>query len=160
MGLQFKPVDIEQHSAQCIQFAEDTELCSFGTVDGFREEDLGGGERFIERIRSKSQDPGSCVHVWKDNNIIGQIHLGQFVEPTVGYLNFFYVVPEWRGSGVATLMEEYVTTCFRQRGFESALLSVTMFNERAFRFYKRCGWEDLGPREDRPNIHNMRKTFL
>jgi len=160
MNLQFKSIDVEQHSAWCIQFAEDTELCSFGAVDGFREEDLRGRERFIERIKLKlSQDTASCVHVWKDGDIIGQIHLGQFSEPTVGYLNFFYVVPAWRGRGVAKIMETYVTTWLEQRDFKSALLSVTMFNERAFRFYKRCGWEDLGPREDRPNIHNMRKIL-
>jgi ribosomal protein S18 acetylase RimI-like enzyme len=158
--LEFKPIDLENHADVCIQFAEDTEVCSFGSVDGFRENDGQGAQRFIERIGEKlSKDPQSCIHVWKDGVIVGQIHLGQFIDPLIGYIHFFYVAPSWRGTEVAQQMEQHATSYFRQRGFEAARLSVSATNLRAMRFYLRCDWKDLGPREDKPGVHNMEKIF-
>ncbi len=159
-SLAFKPIDLEHHAYICIQFAEDTEICSFGSVDGFREEDGKGAERFIERIRAKlAHDPLSCIHVWRDDNIVGQIHLEQFIDSSIGYINFFYIAPAWRGKGVATRLDDYATAHFKQRGFKSARLSVTPANARAVRFYLNHGWKDLGPREDKPNVHNMENSF-
>ena len=159
-SLNFKPIDLENHARVCIQFAEDTEICSFGSVDGFREPDGKGAERFIERVKAKlAQDPFSCIHVWKDDNIVGQIHLGQFMDSSIGYIHFFYVAPAWRGKGIAAHLDNYATTYFKQRGFKSARLSVTPANVRAVRFYLNRGWKDLGPREDKPNIHNMEKDY-
>lgn len=160
LNLKFKPIDLRQHASLCLKFIADTHLCSFGTMAGFDEEEGKGPERFIERIAVKlSQDPESCLHVWKGNTIVGQLNFGTFVDPSIGYISHFYVTPEWRGTGVAAEMEDYASRHFRRRGFRSARLSVIASNTRAMRFYQKQGWRDLGPREDRPLAHNMEKVY-
>ena len=160
VNLEFRPIDLDKHADLCLRFIEETHLCSFGSMDGFYEEDGKGAERFIQRIRAKlSEDPQGCLHVWKDGVIVGQLHLGRFIDPAIGYVNFLYVIPECRGSGVATAIESYAADYFRRRGFRAARLSVTAKNVRAIRFYRRHGWKDLGPRPNRTGTHNMEKTF-
>ncbi len=157
--LQFKPINLQKHAGLCLQFISDTHLCSYGPMDDFSEEGQ-TPQRFLDRIAAKlADDPESCLHVWQGDSIVGQINFGTFRDPAIGYLSFFYVAPEWRGTGVAAEMDAFVTRRFRQRGYKTARLSVTVFNERALRFYRKCGWADIGPREDNPAAHNMEKTI-
>ncbi len=144
----------------CITFAVDTNMCSFGSAEQLHGEDGKGTERYIQRLRAKlAADPESCLHVWLGGTVVGQLNLGRFIDPSVGYVSVFYVAPQWRGKGVADGMEQYATDWFKRRGFASARLSVTPSNVRAVRFYLRSGWRDLGPREDKLALHNMDRTF-
>jgi len=157
LSLQFKPINLQQNADLCLKFIKETHLCSFGSMEGFEAE---GTERFIQRIADKlSQDPESCLHVWNDNAIVGQLNFGTFVDPAIGYISHFYVTSEWRGTGVASEMGTYAGQYLRRRGFRSARLSVIATNTRAMRFYLKHGWTDLGPREDRPVAHNMEKVY-
>ena len=160
IDLEFLPVDLDRCAPLCITFAVDTDACSFGSAEQFHGEDGTGAERYIQRLRAKlAADTESCLHVWRGGTVVGQLNLGQFIDPSVGYVSVFYVTPAWRGKGVADAMEQYATDWFKRRGFASARLSVTPSNVRAVRFYLRSGWRDLGPREDKPELHNMEKTF-
>lgn len=159
LNLQFKPINVQRHADLCFKFMEDTHLCSFGTRDGF-DEDGQEAERFTERIRAKlAQDPESCLHVWQDDVIVGQLNFGTFVDPAIGYISHFYVTPPWRGTGVAAEMDAYAGRHLRCRGFRLARLSVIAANVRAVRFYQKHGWQDLGPREGHPAAHNMEKVY-
>ena len=160
MEILFKPVDLERHTDIVYAFLYDTHLCSYGTMDGFVDANGQGAERFVERIRKRlAEEPESCLHVWHADQIVGQLHLGRFVDPTIGYINLLYVKPEERGTGVASAIERYACAHFQKHGFHSAYLSVTAQNHRAIRFYKKQGWTDLGPRQDKPETHNMQKIF-
>jgi len=159
-SLEFRPTDLQRHADLCLRFIEDTHLCSFGSMDGFAAEDGQKPQHFIERIAAKlAQDPQSCLHVWIADDIVGQLNFGTFVDPSIGYISHFYVVPSWRGTGVATEMDDFATHHFKQRGYKVARLSVTSANARAMQFYQKHGWRDLGPREDRPVSHNMEKRY-
>lgn len=161
MNLEFLPIDLNHHAPLCVAFAEDLDVCSFGSAEQFHGEDGQGAERYIQRLRAKlADDPEGCLHVWLGGVVVGQLNLGRFVDPSVGYIGVFYVVPQWRGKGVADGMEQHATDVFKRRGFASARLSMTPSNMRAVRFYLRNGWQDLGPREDKPELHNMEKTFV
>ena len=158
--LQYKPIDLDRHTEVFLDFICDTHLCSFGTMEGFRDENGQGAERFIERVRARlAEEPGSCLHVWRNGEIVGQLHLGRFVDPAIGYINLFYVSPAWRSTGVASAMENYACAYLQAQGFQSACLSVAAQNHRAIRFYEKQGWTDLGPRQDKPGTHNMEKRF-
>ena len=135
--LVFRPIDLHQHREIFLAFIRDTHLCSFGSMDGFSD-DIHGEELLVERIRKRLIDePLSCLHVWKNEQIVGQLHLGQFVDPDVGYINLLYVVPECRGMGIASLIEDYASAFLQGQGFQSARLSVA----------------------DRSFVHNMAKVF-
>ncbi len=164
LDLVFRPIDLDQHRELFLAFIRDTHLCSFGSMDSFAD-DIHGEELLIERIRKRLTDePQSCLHIWKNEQIVGQLHLGHLVDPdfvdsNVGYINLLYVIPEWRGSGIASLIKDYASAFLQRQGFKSARLSVTAQNHRAIRFYLKKGWKDLGPRADRPFVHNMEKVF-
>ena len=160
LDLRFKPIDLKRHADTVRAFIRDTHLCSFGSMESFAGGDGRGEERFVERIRERlAIEPESCLHVWQTDQIIGQLHLGRFVDPAIGYINLLYVRPECRGTGIAAAIEEYACESLQAHGFQSAYLSVTAQNHRAIRFYEKQGWRDLGPREDRPGTHNMEKIF-
>lgn len=160
MELEFRPVDLLRHTGLCISFAEDMDMCSFGTASQFHGTDSLGAARYIERMQAKlDADPEICLHVWYNDEVVGQLNLGHFINPSVGYIHVFYVVLHWRGQGIADRMEAYAGEWFRQRQFTSARLSVSPQNIRAMRFYSRRGWQDLGPRADKPEMHNMEKAF-
>ncbi len=157
LNLVFKPVNLQQYTDICALFINDTHLCSYETLDDFLEEGK-TPQRFLDRLAAKlAEDPESCLHVWQGEEIVGQINFGTFVDPAIGYLSFFYVAPPWRGTGVAAKMDAFVTQRFQQHGYKVVRLSVTAFNKPAIRFYLKCGWADLGPREDNPLVHNMEK---
>ena len=159
LDLEFKPINLCLHADMCLQFIEDTHLCSYGTLEGFLDEGQ-SSQRFLDRIAEKlSADPESCLHVWQDEEIVGQLNFGTFIDPSIGYLSFFYVAPSWRGTGIAAAMEHFAIARFGQRGYKTACLSVTATNVRARRFYLKQGWKDLGPREDQPATHNMEKEI-
>ena len=158
--LQFVPIDLDQHLEIFLNFIRDTHLCSFGSMEGFIDSEGRGEERFVERVRTRlAEEPESCLHVWQGAEIIGQLHLGRFVDPAIGYINMLYVSPKWRGTGVAGAIEKYACSSLQAHGFQSAYLSVAAQNHRAIRFYKKQGWADLGPRSDKPSTHNMKKIF-
>ena len=158
--LQFVPIDLDRHLEIFLDFIRDTHLCSFGSMEGFVDSEGRGEERFVERVRTRlAEEPESCLHVWQGAEIIGQLHLGRFVDPAIGYINMLYVSPKWRGAGVAGAIEEYACASLQAHGFQSAYLSVAAQNHRAIRFYKKQGWADLGPRLDKPSTHNMKKIF-
>ncbi len=153
--LEYKPIDLEKHADLCIEFAKEMHDLSFPPGTPF--DSVG----HLDKIREKlAADPMSCVHVWLAGEIVGQINFGIFApDPSIGYINIFYVIPKWRGKGVAGEMERYGCARLESAGFNEAWLSVGWVNTRAVRFYQKHGWADLGERPDRPGIHNMRKIL-
>ena len=159
--LVFVPIDLERHADLCVKFREDSYTCSFGSAEKFHESDGKGAERYIDWLRQRMQEiPNSCVHVWKDNEIIGQIEMRRWrIDPSVGYVNLYYLIPEYRGRGIGCLLDEHVGLFFKQLGCKKARLSVSPSNTAAMKFYLKRGWKDLGPREDAPEVHYMEKYY-
>jgi ribosomal protein S18 acetylase RimI-like enzyme len=55
-----------------------------------------------------------------------------------------YVAPEARGSGVARALIADAETQIAQAGYETAWLACAIGNDRAARFYEKCGWRRVG----------------
>ena len=92
MKLEFLPIDLDRHADLCIAFAEDLDMCSFGSAEQFHGEDGKGAERYIQRLRAKlDADPEGCLHVWLGSAVVGQLNLGRFIDPSIGYISVFYV---------------------------------------------------------------------
>ena len=56
----------------------------------------------------------------------------------------FYVLSAWHGTGVAGEMMDWAVDEARRRGARHVYLSVFTNNERAQRFYRRHGFEEVG----------------
>ena len=77
----------------------------------------------------------------------------------VGYVNLFYLIPEFRGQGFGQQLEQYAANFFKHLGCQSARLSVSPTNLSAIRFYLKHRWVDLGQQEDAPEVHYLEKTY-
>lgn len=139
----------------------DSFVVSFGDAKRFYEEDGQGGERYIQWLKAKiDKDPASVVHIWQDSEIIGQIELGRLRDdPTRGYVNLYYLIPEKRGKGFGEFLDQYSTDYFRKLGLPIVRLSVSPTNGRAISYYMKMGWVDLGPRPGHPEVHFMEKKI-
>lgn len=157
--LNFRPVNLNQDSNVCVGFFEDMLLCAFGSAQQIQ--GPGGKQRYLQSLREKEAEvPGSIVHAWDETRIVGQIEMSLLkTEPAVGYIHFFYLIPEWRSRGAGKLLLAYATDFFAELGCERMKLSVSETNQRAARFYGHHGWIDIGPRQDRPELRLMEKPI-
>lgn len=159
--LEFRPINVEQSQDLCVRFRADSFVCSFGSADRFYEEDGSGADRYLHWLRQRIiKIPNSCVHLWQGEQIIGQIEMGRWIhDPNIGYVNLFYLIPEFRGQGFGQQLDRYTANFFNQLGLQSARLSASLTHLVAMRFYLRQGWVDLGQREDAPEVHYLEKTY-
>jgi len=158
--LAFRPIDVDAHLDVCVAFAEDIHVCGFGSAAHFHESDGLGAQRYVERLRDRSTNlPGGAVHLWLDDEIIGQILMAPLPsDATIGYISFLYLIPDQRDQGLGILLEAYAWAFLTGLGCQSLRLSATQSNWRAWKFYERGGWLNLGPRADAPDIDQLYKT--
>ncbi len=158
-ALTFRSADLNTHLEACIRFRADTFVCGFGSAERFYGEDGKGVDSYITWVKEKAAAlPGSVVHVWDGEQIIGQIEMGLVPNiESVGYVNLFYLTPQYRGRGLGALLEAYAWQYLGALGCTSLRLSASPTNTPAWLFYQRNGWEDLGPREDDPAVRKLQK---
>jgi ribosomal protein S18 acetylase RimI-like enzyme len=155
--LVFAPIDLDAHASICVEFRRDSFICSFG-ADRFFEEAGPEGAHYIERLRirtAKFRD--GYVHAWLADTIVGQLELQILDEPRIGYVNLFYLVEHLRGSCFSAELQEYAMRFMASHRVETVRLSVSPSNARALAYYRRYGWEDLGLRPGRDDVHLMER---
>lgn len=158
----FKPIDLDTNSATCLKFRIDSYVESYGGPEKFYADGGEDGSRYLKSLAAKIQiDPWSVVHVWDGEEVIGQIELGQFrPDPSIGYVNLYYLKDCRRGTGLGIALDDYVSQYFRTKGTHKIRLTVSSTNLRAIGFYKKCGWLDIGPRTDYPGTNFMEKSLF
>jgi ribosomal protein S18 acetylase RimI-like enzyme len=158
--LRFEPIDLDSAAETAIAFRADSFVCSFGSAERFYEADGKGHERYLSWMKQLMQSmPGSCVHVWSGETVIGQIEMTRFkAEPQTGYVSLYYLVPAYRNVGLGRRLDEYATGFLRNIGFRAARLSVSPSNQQAMRFYVKNGWRDLGSSPGHAEVHLSHTT--
>jgi predicted metalloenzyme YecM/ribosomal protein S18 acetylase RimI-like enzyme len=156
----FLPIDLVRHSETAYEFRLDSFKASFGDDPELWPDSFIKCE-YLEWLRLKvEKDPFSVVHVWWNQEIIGQIEIGHYPEdPTWGYIYLYYLKPEFRGKNLGKDLEDFAARFFAQRGLPRSRLSVSPTNERALQFYHKNGWQDRGPRPRHPEVRLMEKKF-
>nr|BDT27178.1 GNAT family N-acetyltransferase [Bacteriovorax sp. HI3] len=160
-NLSAKPVQLDLHKDICISFREDSFVVSFGDAKKFYEEDGKGAERYIEWLQGKiNKDPLSAIHIWEENQIIGQIEMGgPFQDPTCGYINLYYLIPSKRGKGLGKFLDEHAMDYFKNKSMQKVHLRASPDNSQAVSYYKKMGWKDLGPSATSADVHLMEKII-
>ena len=152
-GLRIVPIDLERDAQTCIDFRRDSYHASFGTDEGCDAEMGADGLFYIEKLRKRmAQVPEGNAHVWHGDRIIGQTEMRLEEENDVGYVNLFYLLPEWRKRGLGWRLHQHAVDVFTKRGMKAMRLSVSRTNEPAIAFYRRLGWRRVG---FRPNKETM-----
>ena len=146
-GIRIAPIELPRDAAMCIAFRRDSYQESFGSLDGCDDEMGVDGARYLERLRLRIADvPEGNAHVWHGGDVIGQTEMRLTDDARVGYVNLFYLVPEWRHRGVGRMLHDHAVAVFEARGMRAIRLSVAQRNAAAVAFYNRLGWRRVGAR--------------
>jgi ribosomal protein S18 acetylase RimI-like enzyme len=101
--------------------------------------------------REQLEDPRFAMRVAQSgDDICGFIKLGPLKLPVADAvdpieLRQLYVLKAWHGSGIAAELMHWSIAEARRRGARQMFLSVYTDNPRARRFYRRAGFEEIGP---------------
>ena len=158
MDLTFLPVNIKNDLDTCIRFRKDAWVVSFGSEQGFSEEEA------VQWFHSLSEkNPDGFLHVWHDQEIIGQLEFRSNIVTSdgqkAGYANLFYLAPDYRGKGLGQVIHDYVIERFKNDQCVGAMLRYIPGNDRAENFYTLNGWYLSGkPELKRGQL--MRKDFV
>ena len=159
--LEFRAIDVDRHADLCVAFRADVFAISFADPERFWREFGASGERYLAWLREEIRKyPDGQLHAWLGEEVVGQIEMRPLADdPTCGYVFLYYVVPAWRGTGIAALLDSQAVAWLRAQGCRRARLSVSETNARAIRFYRRQGWRDTGPRPGKPGELGMERAL-
>jgi len=155
-----QPIDLARHAADCIAFRRDAYLASFGTSQGIDEEMGADNARYLEGLCARiAQVPEGNAHLWSGERIVGQTEMRLAEgEAGVGYVNLFYLLPEFRGKGLGRMLHEHAVAVFARLGRRTLRLSVSARNAAAIAFYRKLGWVTVGERASREPMQIMEFT--
>lgn len=158
-SLRFREIDLNHDAETCIQFRADSFVESFGSAERFYRAAGEGAKDYLEGLRSKNREwPGSCVHAWLGDAIVGQIELRRDrADPSRAHVLLYYLRPEWRGRGLGQQLDAYVRELCQAGGVRAMTLRVSPKNSRAMAFYRRKGWQDRGVDADHPDVRIMER---
>jgi RimJ/RimL family protein N-acetyltransferase len=159
-SLYFAPIDLGEHAELCVRFRLDSYVCSFGSSARFYA-DNNTDQGYVDWLQRRMHDlSGSCVHLWRGTQIIGQLELGRSCANShIGYVNLCYLVPDARGSGASGRLDEYVCAFHAKLGLDRAHLNVSPSNERAIRYYEKYRWRNRGDDPRHLELLLFEKTF-
>lgn len=143
MAVTFSYINIDKHFSTCLKYRQDAYHISFGTLDGFEHFLDGYKDRMRERMQSHQW---FYKHIWQKSTIIGQLEFRSFSrEAHCGYVHLMYIAPDYRGTGIADIAQQYITDTLREAGCKTAVLSVSRCNAHALAHYKKHDWQFMAP---------------
>lgn len=158
--LTFRPIGLDRNGALCVEFRADSYVCGDGDARRFWAAAGPAGEVYLKRLASyMAALPGSCVHAWLGDEIVGQIEMIRDPEDaSAGKVNLFYLRADCRERGLGAQLAGHALGFLRESGFSEVWLRVSSSNRRAMAFYARNGWTDRGSDVHFPEMKVMRKS--
>jgi GNAT superfamily N-acetyltransferase len=155
----FRDIDLLTDSETIIKFRRDAFVISFGDDSLF-----GDNEVYLMRVYELLQKfPGGLVIVEHDDKPVGQIELQimRYQKKDIGYVNLFYLIPEYRGKGYGAALMAYAENFFRKNKMEKYHLRVSKKNKGAISFYEKNGFELVRMEEEETVLlYRMQKILI
>jgi len=113
------------------------------------ERELGAGQSGLAALLAAYASEGTVVWgAFEDNHLLGVVVLSRRLSPKYRHKAFLwgmYVVPEFRGTGLAqTLMQHTLAWANAHPELVAVSLQVTVSNTRGQKFYQRFGFSIFG----------------
>jgi len=143
--------DAEPEDAALVQrLFRDSFVDTFGHL--YAPEDLGAflGKFTLEAWGAELENPDFAIRIAEEAGAaagfakIGPISVPVETEVRAMELRQLYLLPPWKGRGVAAALVDCALAQMKRRGAEEAFLSVYADNHRALRLYERYGFEMVG----------------
>jgi GNAT superfamily N-acetyltransferase len=145
-------MDLDAESPVCVAYMRDLLKLNFGSDEPFLRDYGPDGSGYIQWLRPRRiADPRSAVFACADSLPVGMVVTGRWrVDPSIGYVNQYYLTPRWRGRGLGRQLDDYAMYVLWTQGCRQARLTAASTNTAAVNFYTKLGWLDAGPRADVP----------
>lgn len=137
----FRPIDLSIDTETIIKYRKDSYKVNFGDENMF-----GNKEEYLNKIKERLlRFPEGLVIVEKDGLPIGQVELQikSIENKDIGYVNLFYLTPEYREKGYGLILIDYAESFFKKHKLKEYQLRVSTTNQRAISFYKKNGFNLL-----------------
>ncbi|MBT2664176.1 GNAT family N-acetyltransferase [Bacillus sp. ISL-4] len=108
----FRTIDTDKDKDIIIKFRKDSYVVSFGSEDGFGDENT-----YLQRMKERVRKfPDGQVIIEKEQEPIGQMELQirEYEGTEIGYVNLFYLIPDYRSKGLGKELVHYAENFFRQ----------------------------------------------
>lgn len=100
-----------------------------------------GTAQYLRWLERKVEEfPEGFLLAFRDERCVGQLELEVPYGLATGYVNLFYVTPEFRGIGFGRLLHERAEFYFSSWEASVVRLHVSPTNRPAMRFYERMGY--------------------
>ncbi len=153
----YRMIDPVKDRETAIQIRRDSFDVSFDDPDGFG--DPNGYIIWIEM--NNLMYPGSFVMMEHDDNLVGQIELEllHYMGKNIGYVDLFYLLPDYRGKGIGADQIRYAEAFFKRYQMDEYHLRVSPTNDRALRFYQKHGFEFMMEEQLNHKVWRLRKKI-
>jgi ribosomal protein S18 acetylase RimI-like enzyme len=141
----FRNIELPNDSSTIISFRKDSYTVSFGDASQF-----GNAWDYLKKIENRLQQfPGGLVIVEHNNQAVGQIEMQikEYEFENIGYVNLFYLIPEYRGKGMGSELIGYAERFFASYNIMEYQLRAAITNARALNFYNKHGFRILRTEE-------------
>ncbi|MFE4130649.1 GNAT family N-acetyltransferase [Peribacillus sp. YIM B13482] len=153
----FHTIDIDKDKDIIIKFRKDSYVVSFGSEDGFGDENT-----YLQRMKERVRKfPDGHMIIEKDQEPIGQMELQirEYEGTEIGYVNLFYLIPEYRSKGLGKELVRYAENFFRQFNVSEYHLRVSSDNQRAIRLYSNSGMMKIREENEKYPVWRMSKSL-
>ncbi|MEY9869164.1 ribosomal protein S18 acetylase RimI-like enzyme [Peribacillus sp. B2I2] len=157
MNLLFRTIDTDKDKDIIVKFRKDSFVVSFGSEDGFGDENT-----YLQRMKERVRKfPDGQVILEKDQEPIGQMELQirEYEGTEIGYVNLFYLIPEYRSKGLGKELVRYAENFFRQFNVSEYHLRVSPNNQRAIRLYTNSGMMKISEENENYPVWRMSKSL-
>ncbi len=146
-NLWYEPLDLGKMPHRGLYYASRREAW----VDLGRDMSWFERQHYMEKAEACSQqNPQYLLTVLRKNTIVGLIQLDPETgkEEGAGYISFFYMLPEFRGSGLGVQLLGQAISTFRPMGRTKLRLACGQDNPGALTFYERHGFQKIAERQE------------
>lgn len=117
-SLTLKPINLDRDSDLCVEIRKDSFVQSYGSAEKFLGADGRGEARYLHWLLNKmTTRPGSCCHLWLNDQVVGQLEVGRTSEdPSIGWIYLVYIVSSNRRQGLGAYLLARGEELLRQDG--------------------------------------------
>jgi len=134
--LTYRTIDPLRDADLAVRHHIDACVATYGDDTRFQ-----GTAQYLRWLEKKVEEfPEGYLLAYRDDRCVGQLELEVPYGMTSGYVNLFYVTPEFRGIGFGRLLHQRAEFYFRSWEATLVRLHVSPTNRPAMRFFLRMGY--------------------
>lgn len=158
-NLWFQPIDFSQFLYKGLYLSSRQE----GWIDLGRDLSYLGRQPYLENaVECSRKSPRYLQCAMRRNTIVGILQLDPDHDTTenAGYISFFYMIPEYRGSGLGIQLLGEAVGIYRAMGRDRLQLSCGADNVRGMQFYERYGFHQIGTKQESFGLVNLMEKYI